>query len=190
MKTLKHIVLTALMLTALNGYSTEIEIVSSASVTTLQFSNVKKGQQIMIKDGLKTVLYKEFINTSGTYLRKFDLTALKDGMYFIELHKDCEIIIKSLYIENNNVMIIQDSESKEFKPVLKLNKGTVMISQLTLAQKPLSISFYYDGELIHEETLSGSMILNGAYQLSTDKKGDYVVFMKSGDRTYTNNFTL
>ncbi|KQC33526.1 hypothetical protein AAU57_09505 [Nonlabens sp. YIK11] len=190
MKTLKHIVLTALMLTALNGYSTEIEIVSSASVTTLQFSNVKKGQQITIKDNSNITLYKEVVAGNGTYAKRFDLTALENGTYFIELSKDCEIIVKSFTIQGNRVRFIQDSEYKIFKPTVRLDNEHLIVSQLSLTNAPLNVELYYNGVLIHTDIITGATILNRVYQLSASQKGAYTVVMNTGDRNFVQNFTI
>ncbi|SCY06266.1 hypothetical protein SAMN05192588_0950 [Nonlabens sp. Hel1_33_55] len=190
MKTIKNLIAATLLFTALNSYATEIEIVSSANVTTLQFSNVKKGQQVTIKDDFNTILYKETIQANGTYAKKFNLTALEDGSYTIELTKDYEIIVKSFDIKAKQVKLNQSNEVMIFKPNVRLEDVKMIISQLSLTKSPLNVELYYNGVLIHNDKITGDTILSRVYQLSATKKGNYRVVMNSNDHSFTKNFTI
>ncbi len=190
MKTIKYLLLATVMLTAITTQAAEIEITSAARVTTLQFSNVKKGQQLTIKDAANFTLYTEVINGSGTYAKKFDLSALSDGEYVIELSKDCEIVVKAFQIKLNQIIISQNSEYTFFKPTIRMDNNKLMVSQLSLSSSPLELELYYKGALIHTDQIKGSAILSRAYQLSPLEKGSYTVVMTSQNRQYVKNFTI
>lgn len=54
-------------------------------VKKITFENVKLGSLLIIKDRNEMILYKELIEKSGTYSKGFDLTALPDGDFFLNL---------------------------------------------------------------------------------------------------------
>jgi len=49
----------------------------------------------------------------------FDFSTLKDGKYTIELNKDFEIIVKTLEVNNGNVIFNDNSKKVIFKPVIR-----------------------------------------------------------------------
>lgn len=189
MNTMKNIILIALMLTTLTSYATKLTTTSPGeNVTTVEFTNVKKGHLLSIKDASDITLYSEQVASSGTYTQYFDLTSLDNGNYNIELNKDSEILIKSFQVQNSVVTFF--SEETFFKPVAALRSNQLFVSQLTTSEETLEISIYYNNELIHEEQLSSNRVLNRIFQLSQDKKGDYVAIMKTGDRTFYKSFSI
>ena len=62
-------------------------IKKDANRTALTLINVKEGNLLSIKDNNGVILYKESIQTTGTYTKGFDLTSLPNGAYLFELKK-------------------------------------------------------------------------------------------------------
>lgn len=182
MKTIKKILFVATMLTIVTGYANDIK--------NLELANVKKGHQLTIIDSKGEILYHEAIERNGSYLNKFDLTLLKDGMYSIELDKDFEIIIKPFEVKSNKVLFLNDKETKEFKPVIRVNENQLIISQLSLNNQPLEVKLYYNDELIHKEILKNQSILKQALRLSKSQKGNYSLRMVSGNRVFVETFSF
>ncbi|MEM5563522.1 hypothetical protein WNY78_00330 [Psychroserpens sp. AS72] len=191
MKTIKTLVMVAFMLTIVTGYANENVIdVPSKAITTLKFSNVKKGHQYTIIDNEGVILFSETIKRNGTFLKKFNFTALEDGSYTVELSKDFEIIITPFIIQSNNVVFLESKEKTVFKPVVRTKDDQLLISLLSMDTKTLDIELFYNGESILKDTLTGDQVLNKVYKLSEKEKGDYYLHMTSGDRVFNKTFTL
>lgn len=191
MKTIKNLVVFVMMLTIATGYANENYIDGSNKViTVLKFSNVKKGHQYTIKDNQGFVIYSKTIDRNGTYTQEFDFTALADGLYTFEIIKDFEITVKPFQIAAEQVLFLHDMETKEFKPVVRLENHDLMISHLTLEEKPLVIELFFNGELIYADELKGSKILKRIYKLSAEEKGSYFLRLKSGNRLFTDSFKM
>ena len=73
-------------------------IKNEAKGISLTLFNVKQGNLLSVKDTNGIILFKEYIQESGTYTKGFDLTALPSGAYIFELDKDLEEI-NSLSLE-------------------------------------------------------------------------------------------
>jgi hypothetical protein len=179
------------MLIALTGYANElVSNVPAKNVTTLNFSNVKRGQQLSIKDAAEVILYSENIMTDGFYTQYFDLTTLQNGSYTFELNKECEIIIKPFTVDNGNVTFSNEAQSSYFKPNASLRNNKLMVSQLVDGTDALNVEIYYKNELIHRDDIEGTTILNRIYQLSEKKKGAYTIIMKSGEKQFVKRFDI
>ncbi|WP_040280623.1 hypothetical protein [Psychroserpens damuponensis] len=191
MKTIKTLLLVAIMLTMVTGYANENVIdAPSKAITVLKFSNVKKGHQYTIIDNEGVTLYTETIKRNGTFLKKFDFTALEDGSYTVELSKDFEIVITPFIIQSRNVVFLDSKEKIVFKPVVRTKDNQLLISLLSMDVETLDIELFYNGVSILKDELTGDQVLNKVYKLSDHEKGDYYLHMTSGDRVFNKSFKL
>ncbi|MBF4985217.1 hypothetical protein FNJ87_13060 [Nonlabens mediterrranea] len=189
MKTMKNLVIIALMLTALTSYAANsTSTVPVKKVTTVQFNNVKKGHFLTIKDALEVTLYKETIMSNGNYTQQFDLTTLANGNYSIELDQDNKIISQQFNVTNGVVSF--STENVFYKPVAVQKNEQILISQLASSDEVLDVQIYYNDSLIHEDEISDAAVLNRIYQLSTDMQGEYLIVMKSAGKTFYKSITL
>lgn len=191
MKTIKKLVLLALMLTIVTGFANENVIdVPSKAIAVLKFSNVKKGHQYTILDNQGETLFSETIKRNGTFLKRFDFTGLKDGSYTLELEKDYEIIVTPFTIKSNSVMFLERNEKTIFKPVVRLENNQLLISQMSFDSQPLKVELFYEDQSIYKGELIGEKILKQVYKLSAQEKGDYYLRLSFGDRYFIKNFKL
>ncbi|MEP2968602.1 hypothetical protein, partial [Nonlabens ulvanivorans] len=62
--------------------------------------------------------------------------------------------------------------------------------QLASSDEVLEVQIYYNDSLIHEDEISDAAVLNRIYQLSSDKKGEYFIVMKSAGKTFYKSITI
>ncbi|WP_047549640.1 hypothetical protein [Psychroserpens sp. Hel_I_66] len=191
MKTIKRLLVVAIMLTMVTGYANEnANDVSAKVITVLKFSDVKKGHQYTIIDNEGVVLFKETIERNGSFSKKFDFTALNEGSYTVELEKDFEIIVTPFIIQSKNVVFLDSKVTTVFKPVVRSRDNQLLVSQMSLNEQPLKIELYYNDELILKDELKGKSVLSQVYRLSANEKGDYYVRLESGKRVYKKSFEI
>ena len=159
--------------------------------TLVSFTNVKQGNQLVIKDAFGVTLYKENIEHSGKYTKGFDLTELPDGKYFFELEKDLEINVIPFNVKSNNVKFNKELKETIYKPFVRVEDNKIFVSKLSLESNPLSVKIYYDdsrgfsNELIHRETIENTKNIQKVYRLDKNEKGNYRIVLKSEGRIYT-----
>ncbi|MEY8849369.1 hypothetical protein AB9K26_11165 [Psychroserpens sp. XS_ASV72] len=193
MKTIKKIILVAAVLVSTLGYAEKGKVLNTrtyAKIAVLEFENVKKGQQLFVKDAQDGIIYSETINTNGTLSKTFDLKELKDGKYTLELNKDFEIIIKPFEITNNQVVFLTSEATKQFKPLVVAENNQLRVSKLNLDNDAVKIEIFYDGDMIYSETVNNETIVNRVYQLSKLETGKYHTVVKAKDRSYINHFEI
>lgn len=189
--TMKRNILAALLFVATIGYadSGKTTFIDVKKVK-VEFSSVKKGQTLEIKDEIGTTIYFERIQNNGGLSRTFDLTALENGNYSIELNKDFEIIIKPFTVKKGEVTFMADKEEIVFKPVIRTSENKLLISKYAFQNHQMDVKIYFEGNLIFSENIKGKNSLNRVYQLSADKRGPYDVVVNTDKKTYQESFNL
>lgn len=191
--TIKRNVLVALMFGTLIGYAKEntepTKAVGSKKVK-VEFNDVKKGHTLTIKDEKGVQIYNREIESTGTFSKIFDLSALENGNYIAELNKDFEIIFKTFNVKNGIVTFLTEKNQKVFKPVVRKKGDLILISKIAFDKQPLKVVLYYKDEEIVRETIKGEDYLKRVYKLSNSKKGDYKLVIHSNERMYIKDFTI
>lgn len=166
-------------------------IKKDANRTALTLINVKEGNLLSIKDNNGVILYKESIQTTGTYTKGFDLTSLPNGAYLFELEKDLEISIIPFTVKSNIVKFNKEKEKSFFKPFTRVKGDLLIISQLTLNEDPLEIKIFfsdnrhsYTSELMYSEMITNSQKIEKVFRLSGLNKGSYKVVCSSQGRAF------
>ena len=193
MKTIiKKYLVAVTFLLSLISYATEKNISSTIEgrKVKVEFTAVKKGQVLSIKNANSIVMYSDIIEMAGNYARTFDLTSLENGKYTTELEKDFETIIKPFLIENRLVTFLPEENKTIFKPVIRTQDNLLLISKISLEDQPVKITLYYKGDVIYTETSKDTKVLNRALRLLKNKKGNYTVAISADNKKYSKNFKI
>ncbi|WP_405294096.1 hypothetical protein [Algibacter sp. Ld11] len=192
---IKHLRKGILMVTifaTISSFANEVSIKNEADKTSLTLTDVKKGNLLSIKDENGIVLYKEFIQKSGSYTKGFDLTELPDGDYLFEVDKDVEISTIPFTVGANGVTFDKAEEKVIYKPVTRVVGDLLYVTKLSLDETPLEIDIYYESDTAHNglesvysEKVENSKIIERVYKLSDLKEGKFEVVCHSEGRTFT-----
>ena len=186
------LVIAVLCTTLLGNANSSLKNSKDETRTTLTLKDVKRGNELSIKDTYGVILYREMIQNSGHYIKGFDLTSLPDGSYFFELDKGLEIKTIPFTVESTKVEFEKEMETTFHKPFVRSEENKVYVSKLSLNKQPLEIDLYYNSadshgfELIHSETLENAQIIERVYSLNINEKGNYKVVTKTEGRTFIN----
>ena len=193
MKTLikKYLVAVAFLLSIVS-YATEKNISSTTEgkKVKVEFTAVKKGQVLSIKNANSIVMYSDIIEIAGNYARTFDLTGLENGKYTTELEKDFETIIKPFLVENGLITYTPEENKTIFKPVIRTQDNLLLISKISLENQPVKITLYYMDAVINTETSKDTKVLNRALRLLKNKKGNYTVAINADNKNYSKSFKI
>jgi hypothetical protein len=194
MKTIfKKYFIVVLMFGTFINYATEknnaINTIDGKKVK-VEFTAVRKGQVLSIKNANNIVMYSDVIEMAGNYARTFDLTNLENGKYTAELEKDFETIIKPFLVANGLVTFTPEENKTIFKPVIRIQDNLLLISKISLENQPVKITLYYKDAVIYTETAKNAKILNRAFRLLQNKKGNYTVAISADNKNYSKNFKI
>ena len=190
--TFKKYLVAVTLLLSLVSYATDKNISTTidGKKVKVEFTAVRKGQILSIKNENNTVMYTNIIEMAGNYARTFDLTGLKNGMYTAELEKDFETIIKPFLVENGLITFSPEENKTIFKPVIRTQDNLLLISKISLENQPIKITLYYIDAVIYTETSKDTKVLNRALRLLKNKKGTYTVAINADNKNYRKNFKI
>ncbi|MFQ3297780.1 MAG: hypothetical protein ACI9H1_000127 [Polaribacter sp.] len=193
MKTIiKKYLVAVTFLLSLVSYATEKNISTTidGKKVKVEFTAVRKGQVLSIKNANNIVMYSDVIEMAGNYARTFDLTNLENGKYTAELEKDFETIIKPFLVANGLVTFTPEENKTIFKPVIRTQDNLLLISKISLKNQPIKITLYYMDAVIYTETSKDTKVLNRALRLLKNKKGTYTVAINADNKNYRKNFKI
>ena len=193
MKTIiKKYLVVVLMFGTFINYATEKNISTTidGKKVKVEFTAVRKGQVLSIKNANNIVMYSDVIEMAGNYARTFDLTNLENGKYTAELEKDFETIIKPFLVANGLVTFTPEENKTIFKPVIRTQDNLLLISKISLKNQPIKITLYYMDAVIYTETSKDTKVLNRALRLLKNKKGTYTVAINADNKNYRKNFKI
>ena len=190
--TIKKYLVAVTFLLSLVSYATEKNISTTidGKKVKVEFTAVRKGQVLSIKNANSIVMYSDIIEMAGNYARTFDLTSLENGKYTAELEKDFETIIKPFLVENGLVTFTPEENKTIFKPVIRTQDNLLLISKISLEDQPVKITLYYKGDVIYTETSKDTKVLHRALRLLKNKKGNYTLAISADNKNYRKNFKI
>jgi len=150
---IKKIIVIVVMSTALLVNANEISTLRNLEdqkTTMLTLLNVKKGNQLLLKDAFGKILYRESIKNSGEFIKGFDLTSLPNGKYHFVLKGELQNKFIPFKINDQR---LEYNEDKEF----------VIKAALTQSKKKQRNPYKF--KAIKEKTGSETRVLNfkGSY---------------------------
>ena len=190
--TFKKYLVAVTLLLSLVSYATDKNISTTidGKKVKVEFTAVRKGQVLSIKNANNIVMYSDVIEMAGNYARTFDLTNLENGKYTAELEKDFETIIKPFLVENGLITFLPEENKTIFKPVIRIQDNLLLISKISLENQPIKITLYYIDAVIYTETSKDTKVLNRALRLLKNKKGTYTVAINADNKNYRKNFKI
>ncbi|QCX37496.1 hypothetical protein FF125_03240 [Aureibaculum algae] len=184
---IKNSLVLVVLFATMISYANEIVTNENDDATNVTLNNVTEGSVLSIKDVNGLILYKETIQVSGDYSKKFDLTSLPDGNYIFELDKDFEIKSIPFNVKRNIVDLNIENKSVVFKPAMVFENGMLRIQKTILnSENGLNIKIYFEnGDLVHSENFNNEKLINKTYDFSKSLKGKYKVLLSTEDRTFS-----
>lgn len=192
---IKKVVLIAVMVTGLvslaneNDLNVKIKELNS-KVVEFTLNNYDGDLQITVKDTHDYVLYKE--DFKGTiYSKKYDLSELPSGVYFIEFNGETKVKTVPFTVERHAVEFNYAATRIYFKPIVVVKEKMVNITKLELDSEPLRIEIYDNNlDLIYEENLGGNLYLNRQLNFEELPRGTYDLILRSKDKVITKTIEI
>ncbi|MFT6969444.1 MAG: hypothetical protein ACJAXX_000001 [Roseivirga sp.] len=184
MKSLKKVMLIAIMvmvstISFANGNKPNVKV-QSVGAKTIALSAIGFGTgetQIKLVDEKGTILHIERIVGKNEYSKKFDLSSLKVGTYYIEVENETSFSTISVAVSAITTNVLEDSKVVIMKPVIRRNGNLldILLPGENTADVEVSI---YDSNLkrvFNEKVAQNSDMRR--YNLSQLARGGYSIKM-------------
>ena len=147
---------------------------------------------ISLKGESGEVIYKEKLQRGTEYRKLFDVNALPEGSYVLEIEDENRVKTWSLSITQDGLQV-NNSKEDYFKPTvvqLAENKLGVSLLNSNLTTAKLSIYDNNNNEVFFTETLGKDLIIQRLYDLSLLRTGSYTISVQVNGKTFNENIDL
>lgn len=198
MKTLiKHSLIVAVLFTSLTSYASGVEplvkVEGKDNKTFTLFMNDLKSQQvkIFIKDENGIVLHKEELNINAGYFKKYDLSALPNGSYVLEVEDQSIVKVMPFQVSKSNVEFSNENKTEVFKPYLR-QRGTMVDAMFrSFENKPTTVTIYdSEGNILENEKIAAGENVEKIFDFSNVNAGTYRIDFHNGDRTFSKEVSI
>ncbi len=187
--TKKGILMVAMLATVLGFAEGDAKVIvkRDAKKTSITLEDVKQGDLVSIKDNQGIIIFKESVETTGTYKKGFDLTDLASGEYVFEIDKDLEVNMIPFTVSATEIEFDEAEESTYFKPHTKKEADLLYVTKLCSNDETAIISIFNEVEqgayeMIHSELVENAFMIKKVYKLN---KGNYKITIHSNNKEYT-----
>lgn len=148
----------------------------------VEISNATLTQfEIKVEDVFGDVIFrKKTMEPATTYKKKYDFSALEDGVYTLSVKSEKETNRTKFEIERNDIKILE--ERKVVDPYFAMDGKTWKMSYLNFPMEKTNIYIYDESQLIYSKSIEPTFAIHEGLDLSKLLPGDYqVVFTTPQD---------
>ncbi|MBT9189727.1 MULTISPECIES: hypothetical protein [Zobellia] len=185
-KVVRTAAMIALLLTTTASIASEpkLSVVPNENVKSFVYELDAHAGRTTIKfmDAEQNVIFFETVEKEN-YAKKFDLSKLKDGLYFFKSEDDLTTISYTISVNGSNVEVIDKKENS--KPVFRQKGGMVYLNLLNLDSKDVDIQVYdSSNRLVFSEKRENEMVIEKAFDFTKAYEGEYTVVVRDSKETY------
>ncbi|MBU2973625.1 hypothetical protein [Zobellia sp. B3R18] len=185
-KVVRTAAMIALLLTTTASIASEpkLSVVPNENVKSFVYELDAHAGRTTIKfmDAEQNVIFFETVEKEN-YAKKFDLSKLKDGLYFFKSEDDLTTISYTISVNGSNVEVIDKKENS--KPVFRQKDGMVYLNLLNLDSKDVDIQVYdSSNRLVFSEKRENEMVIEKAFDFTKAYEGEYTVVVRDSKETY------
>lgn len=163
----------------------KISLIESGDVKGLIFELDSQSTETVIKlmDSEDHIIYQEHLPV-GRYAKKFDLTGLKAGLYYLTTEDPIKYIIYTLDIKKTNIYLNKWKEN--VKPVFRKEGDKLFLNLLNLDMEKVEIKvFDSSNRILFKEVVEGVLNIEKAFNFKNAYEDTYkVVVNDKGDLYY------
>ena len=191
-KVVRTAAMIALLFTTTVGMANEpkLSVVPNENVKSFVYELDAQSGRTTIKfmDAEQNVIFFEAVEKGG-YAKKFDLSKLKDGLYFFKSEDDLTTVSYTISVKGDDVEVIDRKENS--KPVFRVKEKMVYLNLLNLNSEDVQI-YVYDSSnrLVFSETREDEMVIEKAFDFTKAFEGEYTLVVRDSKETYYKAVTV
>jgi len=136
--------------------------VKSDDAKTIRFSiDEASDVTLSIRELNNQLLFEEAIHSSGAASKSYDLSALPNGEYLLNVESDTKLTTYTIVIANNKAVVSAPKITELLKPVFTQDKSMLTLSLDNLDKGPIEVQILneYNDELYNETFTDKSKVV-------------------------------
>ncbi len=183
--TLKLTAVIALMLATTVSMAMEPKVSANGANKSILFEMEASAEPMWVRlvDAQDHIIYKEKANQYVSFVKRFDLNKLDNGIYYIEVENDIKEISYTFSLEEVGVEIVKRKEKS--KPIFTQKGDMVFLNLLNLDLESVEISVLdSEGRSLFSESSEGEQIVQKAFNFKNAFSDSYTLVVENAEGTY------
>ncbi|MGB5553405.1 MAG: T9SS type A sorting domain-containing protein [Flavobacteriaceae bacterium] len=185
-KVIRTVAMLALMFTTANSIANNPKLIVDGANRSMTISLEADSdvQSISIVDVDGNVIYSENVKEASAYSKRFNLVALKDGVYTLTAKSNQKEIAYDVKIEKSDLQIIEKKELS--KPVFSRVNDKVLLNFLNLDREDVTVRISDTNDrIVYEDTLKNVAIVEKSFNFEKAFEDNYTITVKRGNSSYS-----
>ena len=165
---------------------------NSSSSIVIEADETVKGDEIIIRNQLGNVLYREQLVAGGSFRKIFQFSLFDNGVYIISFQNDDKVSYYNVIKKDSGIKLHDlNNDRFDFKPVVKRDQDLahVFLTNESLKNVELSIEDRF-GEVLTSTNFNKELIIKRSFDLSRLPKGEYNLIIEVGAQTFTRTLNV
>jgi len=184
-KVIRTIAAVAMLIATTTTMANDLKLAADGSSKSLVFEWDAQlvDTSIKIEDINGDIIYSDNISNVDAYVKKFDLTPLPQGAYFLRVENSMKEVVYSINVTKNDVSIV--SEEENLKPIYRKDDGKVYMSLLNLDKDDVKITvFDSEGRVLFTESFEEESIIEKTFNFENALEDNYTLVVNDGESIY------
>lgn len=184
-KIIRTIAAVAMLIATTTSLANELKLATDGTPKSLVFEWDAQfaDTAIKIEDQNGNIVFSDDIVDVDKYVKRFDLTQLPQGGYFLKVENAMREVAYSLNVTKNDVSIVGEKEN--VKPVYRKEDGKVYLSLLNLDKSDVKVSVVDElSRVLFNESFEEESIVEKTFNFKDALEGNYTLVIEDGTSTY------
>lgn len=194
-KILKFGLVLVAALTTMNGHASTVDFTlnvkkEQGKKVTFAINKINK-MNLSIFDADDKLIHSESVNSKKELNRTYDLNALPEGIYFLEVESDLTISRYEISVARATASLSANAISEDFKPapVFLYKDGLVWVNIINLDNSPVNIKIYdKDGDEVYNSAKLMDRNVTKIFDVNNIENEKYTFVMTYKDKAFTHTF--
>jgi hypothetical protein len=157
--------------------------VKEAKRLVLKLNRQTESSTLTLTDTEKHQIFMENIKEDEDYTKKFDLSKLDEGLYFLKMESLTRTVEFTISVEDSEVNVIARDEIT--KPFFRKNGDVLYINYLNQKLSPVVINVVDSANrVVFTQKLDKELVIGKVFNFTNAVKDDYTVSVSEGTNTY------
>ncbi|RAJ05600.1 hypothetical protein [Arenibacter echinorum] len=157
--------------------------VKEAKRLVLKLNKQTESSTLTLTDTEKHQIFMENIKEDEDYTKKFDLSKLDEGLYFLKMESLTRTVEFTISVEDSEVNVIARDEIT--KPFFRKNGDVLYINYLNQKLSPVVINVVDSANrVVFTQKLDKELVVGKVFNFTKAVKDDYTVSVSEGTNTY------
>ncbi|MDO6605422.1 hypothetical protein SAMN03080594_11319 [Arenibacter palladensis] len=157
--------------------------VKEAKRLVLKLNKQTESSTLTLTDTEKHQIFMENIKEDEDYTKKFDLSKLDEGLYFLKMESLTRTVEFTISVEDSEVNVIARDEIT--KPFFRKNGDVLYLNYLNQKLSPVVINVVdSSNRVVFTQKFDKELVVGKVFNFTNAVKDDYTVSVSEGTKTY------